>query len=143
MPKDETANENVILELTPNIDLVNVVGRAFDTNGKEVAIPARIEFYPQFYSPSAAIKVATVIVKALKGEETEEISRTALQLSGGDGKLQALSNSRKKVLPKFLAPKTSKPPAKLPGDPPTDPSNPDDPEAAAETPAEETQNKRK
>jgi hypothetical protein len=82
------ARDGALMDFRLRADGVNVLAKAYDASGKEIPVPARIAFFPQFYSAFEQVRIGTIEVLSIKGDEKKSVFRSAVDVSGRTGQVR-------------------------------------------------------
>jgi hypothetical protein len=100
----EREHEGALVEMSVRSDGINVLAKAYDANGREITLPSRIVFLPQFFSPYEQVRLGTLEVIAADGDERQSVARVAIDISGRNGALKMPRvEAKSTVKPYFMA----------------------------------------
>lgn len=105
MPAEDADSRNgALVEMKIRSDGISVLAKAYDANGREMALPSKLIFYPQFFTVSEQVRLGTVEIFVINGSDKESAYRSALDISGRTGTLRTPRIEEKAaVIPMFMA----------------------------------------
>lgn len=80
--------DGALVEMRIRSDGINILAKAYDSSGREIALPAKIVFYPQFFTVCEQVRLGTVEVFVVRKGEKSSSCRTAMDISGRTGTLR-------------------------------------------------------
>jgi hypothetical protein len=112
MATDRTVDrDGALVEFKLRADGVNVIARAFDASGKPVEVPAKIMFFPQFFSPGEQVRLGTVEIITVRGDDKNSVFRSAMDVSGRAGVIRMPRVEEEgSVMPMFMSEPRIQPP---------------------------------
>lgn len=96
--------DGALVEMKMRSDGISVLAKAFDANGREMTLPSKIVFYPQFFTVSEQVRLGTLEIFVVKNGERQSAYRSAMDISGRTGTLRTPRIEEKAaVVPMFMA----------------------------------------
>lgn len=99
----EADQDGALLEFKIRSDGISVLAKAYDANGREITLPSRIVFSPQFFSVCEQVRLGTVETFGVKAGDKKSCFRAAIDISGRTGTVRMPRlEERAAVVPMFM-----------------------------------------